>query len=423
MSSEIVYDRKFLSTSRGIIPLILSGSSNCTETYYAFNGTRRERLERHWVYFFSDDTIEMTGEELLAYVENFCAKAGDREMFRRGRARAPWVYSSDLVKWYRNGIKSARTLEEYSFANRGISVRCYLSLYQRDESSKMPPVKREMEDRIFHTANLEAWIDAAKVRKQELLNDGYGVYICIKYYDAEALNSVSLPSGPVVVKSSVGVKASYVCAYTASQVSFTQDVCDAVVFDNAAAAMMALGNRFRLTLVSADAALNKKMYRVLITSGSLEGRYLRRSHAGGVQAVFADRAKQFPTKHAAITFAQEALRCCRKDSVNSLAVESMKTGELEVVSAPERNSVEIPQEIRINSQKDPVRRKFWFDAELINGNQDTNAMLISFLEEHALPFQVVNDRIWICLYNGLEWGDCDCEINGSTARFYLKEYH
>ena len=43
MSYTIMYDRQFLKTSRGIIPLALYGDNNVTERV---NG--HERRERHW---------------------------------------------------------------------------------------------------------------------------------------------------------------------------------------------------------------------------------------------------------------------------------------------------------------------------------------------------------------------------------------
>lgn len=43
MSYSIIYGRQFVKTTKGIIPMILSGSNNCTEFIQG-----REVLERNW---------------------------------------------------------------------------------------------------------------------------------------------------------------------------------------------------------------------------------------------------------------------------------------------------------------------------------------------------------------------------------------
>lgn len=63
MSIEIVYDRRFIRTNRGIIPLLLAGSSNCFEEKIDRCGRPYEVAERRWTYFFSRDTLEMPEEQ------------------------------------------------------------------------------------------------------------------------------------------------------------------------------------------------------------------------------------------------------------------------------------------------------------------------------------------------------------------------
>ena len=48
MGYTIIDSRTFIKTTRGIIPLALGGSNNCTEVIYDKNSKRREVRERHW---------------------------------------------------------------------------------------------------------------------------------------------------------------------------------------------------------------------------------------------------------------------------------------------------------------------------------------------------------------------------------------
>ena len=63
MSYSIIYGRQFVKTTKGIIPMILSGSNNCTEFIQG-----REVLERNWYPMTlsnKDKRIAIPAEELL----------------------------------------------------------------------------------------------------------------------------------------------------------------------------------------------------------------------------------------------------------------------------------------------------------------------------------------------------------------------
>ena len=65
MSYEILYSRQFVSLGNGTyIPMILSGSSNCTMFRYG-----REILERHWWPLGQGNSLGKTEEQLIAWME------------------------------------------------------------------------------------------------------------------------------------------------------------------------------------------------------------------------------------------------------------------------------------------------------------------------------------------------------------------
>ncbi len=105
MSYSIVYAREFLKTNDGrIIPLVLSGCNNCYEMY---NG--RERRERCWwtLYIPRTSSPAVKPEELMGIINS--RVPSDNEHFIRG---GKWVDDKAFVRFYENGIKKAKTLEE-----------------------------------------------------------------------------------------------------------------------------------------------------------------------------------------------------------------------------------------------------------------------------------------------------------------------
>ena len=135
MSHEIIYRKQFVKTEEGnIIPLVLQGSSNCTDFTYGKNGKVYERLERRWGNLLPDGVnshIDLTPEEHLKRAERFKDYG---ELFRHG---SRWVSGSQLTKYMLTGIKSAMTLEEMKSANAGMVVRLrgYVSISSKKADS------------------------------------------------------------------------------------------------------------------------------------------------------------------------------------------------------------------------------------------------------------------------------------------------
>lgn len=84
MSYSIIYGRQFVKTTKGIIPMILSGSNNCTEFIQG-----REVLERNWYPMTlsnKDKRIAIPAEELLERARAISTGDGaDYEFAKQGR--------------------------------------------------------------------------------------------------------------------------------------------------------------------------------------------------------------------------------------------------------------------------------------------------------------------------------------------------
>ena len=67
MSREIVYAKKFIKLSNGVVlPMLLTGSHNAT-MFVGFG--RKEILERYWWPFFN--FVDKTGDELILWAEKY----------------------------------------------------------------------------------------------------------------------------------------------------------------------------------------------------------------------------------------------------------------------------------------------------------------------------------------------------------------
>lgn len=327
MSIEIVYDRAFLKTTTGIIPLVLTGSSNCTEWHYTKSGIFRERRERYWSYFWGDETLNLPVEELLDFIAAKCNHPDERELFQL-RSRNKWITSKNCVDWYRSGIQSASTIENVLLYNQGLTFRVYLHVYNENA-----PDTTELEQYIRTTAQLEAWLTAAKARKLDLIKSGAkSVYLCLKFNDNEPLYKANFPEGPVIVKLK-GTSGNYLIGYTSVEgFIFGPDASVALVFSSAEEALSKLGPIRNVTLLKANSGNQKPpRYALQFQSGRFNGTYVYNANGGRLKATpYRQSAKLFQQKH-------QAHRCAlriyeRFSSYNgALAIIDLADGSIEPV--------------------------------------------------------------------------------------------
>lgn len=107
MSYEIIYAREFIKTGDDrIIPLVLSGSNNCWDTRYKGHW----RKERSWfpIYAKSGENPAITAEELMKKINSYVPSDYQAHFVRNGKL----VNDDSFVRFFENGIKKAKTIEE-----------------------------------------------------------------------------------------------------------------------------------------------------------------------------------------------------------------------------------------------------------------------------------------------------------------------
>ena len=110
MSSEIYYDKAFVSVGNRFIPLVCRGSTNT----YEFNAHGREIAERYWSVLnlpyrgrllFTSDEIQKIAETHEGF------SSGNRGGMRKSRNSA--FEAGEFQRWFLAGLKNAHTIEEY----------------------------------------------------------------------------------------------------------------------------------------------------------------------------------------------------------------------------------------------------------------------------------------------------------------------
>lgn len=128
MSYEILYDTQFIRSKSGITPAILSGSNNCTEVNWTLSGRRYERGERGWWVLFN--RVGVSEEDFMANIQKMTGGAYQEHWKSRGK----WVDDAGLVRWAKNAIRRAATVEAILLDNRPhTSIQCYVSVWENHE--------------------------------------------------------------------------------------------------------------------------------------------------------------------------------------------------------------------------------------------------------------------------------------------------
>lgn len=299
MGYEILYDRRFIRTTRGIIPMLLSGSNNVTTIQYDRAGRRREVRERHWWAYIprSMDIKDHPEGLIMAEFEKMGNSGMDRELFMW---HGSWLMESQHRKWFQNGCKDARTLEEYLRSNRVASFSAEIRVYP---DKKKFSRDTEMFSYLRSTRELEDWLDQAQIRLTELktaLGDVGEAFVHLEFTPDEPLTVLPLIEGKVVVMH----KNSYLIAFGRNSLSFGQDKEAALQFDSIEAAQLALGTQWEnLRYVRATTALKEKNWVLRLDGGTGLTRYTaakKRSRAAVYWAFSVQHARRYAHKSDAI---------------------------------------------------------------------------------------------------------------------------
>lgn len=112
MPNEIIYDRLFIKLKNDTyIPIIQHGSSNCWE--YDFF-TKREIPEKHWWninHMYNPNTQKTTYQDFWTkeQLEELADEWKTKELFK---SRETPFTEDEFKRWFLNGTKKARTIEE-----------------------------------------------------------------------------------------------------------------------------------------------------------------------------------------------------------------------------------------------------------------------------------------------------------------------
>lgn len=171
MSYEIVYNKQFLKIDKKIIPLTLCGSSNCYESLP--NG--RQRREREWDAIYigrSNKQIAVTEAEIMKEIE-FCCDGEYQEHFMQN---GKWVDDKGLIRFFQNGIKNAKTIEELKEDYFFMGMYGYFSIWKGMDNT----IENRAE--INSSDDLRKFLEAAQNRLDNR-TDKEGIYICLGYYN------------------------------------------------------------------------------------------------------------------------------------------------------------------------------------------------------------------------------------------------
>lgn len=248
MGYEIIDQRAFIATTRGIIPMCLHGSNNCTELV---NG--REVRERYWSSIFSKG-IEVPNTEIENFIKPFAEEKG-YECFKY--AGKFIYYGEEAEKWFRIGLKAAKTIEVYRLQNPRDFIEAFVCL--RETAGDGSTVYRnELYSHLTTTKEIEDWLDKAAHFTQENPNGS----IRFGFFGREkmCLGVGNVPNGKVAIKRGPA----FLIEYTKDEsLTFEKNPSKEkiLIFDDILTAKDAIGHHWRdLRYISADAALADKPY-------------------------------------------------------------------------------------------------------------------------------------------------------------------
>ena len=168
MSYDIAYNRQFIRTSRGVIPLVLIGSNNVTENHT----TGHERRAREWTpYWQKAEFIEMDPDAILEKVKSVFPSQYQQHF----KYHSKWINDAGLLRFFQRGIKEALTLEELkdrAAFPASVSLCGYISLWDKSPAAFHHHI--EVHEWMDTTDKLEKWLDQAAA----FVADDNGIHVC-----------------------------------------------------------------------------------------------------------------------------------------------------------------------------------------------------------------------------------------------------
>lgn len=157
MSYTIVYKSQFIKSKLGITPVLLAGCNNVTEPTYS-HGRHYERRERSWCCYGS--MLGLPADELVKQIAD-SVKDSEYEIWKKD---GKFVYADGVVRWAKNGCRTAATIEDILFDNFGIfSIDCKVGYYEKpDDPSGYSTYKETERCYVKTTEEFDEWIGRAR---------------------------------------------------------------------------------------------------------------------------------------------------------------------------------------------------------------------------------------------------------------------
>lgn len=154
MGYAVIYDRQFVKTDMGIIPIDLSGYFN-----------DREVIGIHWGLSYGNRFIIKEEAELRDDVRDFfCDYLDNTICMYRGN----WLTGKDMVKFFEDGIDEALPLESILARYPQQALTCSIE-YVSDGLGRVR--RQELCQNVRSTRELETWLSRATARTAELAPD------------------------------------------------------------------------------------------------------------------------------------------------------------------------------------------------------------------------------------------------------------
>ena len=125
MSYDVVYERVFITTPLGYVPLLLSANSSCATLC---NG--RWVMAKNWSVWGRGPCY--TVQEFEQMIEFICENGPYGHFKYKGR----WLYNEGLRKFYKNGLRQSRTIEEITRIIPRATLKCCLYIYNSNKKRR-----------------------------------------------------------------------------------------------------------------------------------------------------------------------------------------------------------------------------------------------------------------------------------------------
>lgn len=309
MSYSIIYGRQFVKTTKGIIPMILSGSNNCTEFIQG-----REVLERNWYPMTlsnKDKRIAIPAEELLERAR--AISTGDGADYEFAKQGGKWLYCKDVLKWVESGIRNAMNIERINFFRPNTPLYGRIVVWRGD--------KRETVHNCYckTTQELEAFAEemesAWKVYGSDKTVTEFYPYLSFEGREPLSIEKMASLSDdePVVVKVApygYYTKTEHSCR------NYERNRAAAKVFENIDDAIAELGSitlhasKVTFERAGADGAKSskpaEKLFALHIKEGDRAGAYIVKLTRSRIWiSTSSKQAKMFPSEKAAMKWAKD----------------------------------------------------------------------------------------------------------------------